>query len=216
MRYEGIIFHSWKFSSYNLFIQEHCRLITFVNTSKSFKPPSSFLFESVECFIFVFFPFYIKFFRILLSWLIIACGTVVIGDRWTILEIAKHLKTKTFPSIVKLKRFQFLRYGFENSLYVLVFYCRRNVHQIFSVSFVRLRHFMPQSATFTPFSVLIPAISHFVVSGLSPETRENLWKIFKVLKESNIISINSIKELVVENVQAFNIFVRFNYTKYSF
>ena len=76
---------------------------------------------------------------------------------------------------------------------------------------------MPHSATFIPFSVPIPAVSHFVLLGLSPETRRNLWKIFKVSKtESSIISISSIKELVVENVLAFNIFVQFNYTKYSF
>ena len=35
---------------------------------------------------------------------------------------------------------------------------------------------MPQSATFTPFSVPVPDISHFVVLRLSPETRENLRK----------------------------------------
>ena len=45
---------------------------------------------------------------------------------------------------------------------------------IFTVSFVRLKQFMPQGATFNPFSVPIPAISHSVVIGLSPETRENL------------------------------------------
>ena len=45
---------------------------------------------------------------------------------------------------------------------------------IFPVSFVRLKHFMPQGATFNPFSVPIPAISHSVVIGLTPETRENL------------------------------------------
>ena len=139
MRYERIIFHSWKFSAFNLFIQEHCRLITFVNTSASFKPPFSQLFESFECFIFGFFLFHIKFFCILLSWLIIVCGTVVISDIWTIFEIGKDLKTKVFLQsllsssyAIALERFQFLRCGFENSFHVLVFYCRRNVHQVFS------------------------------------------------------------------------------------
>ena len=47
------------------------------------------------------FLFDIKFFYILSSWLIIACGTVVVSDRWTILEIAMDLKTKAFPLIVK-------------------------------------------------------------------------------------------------------------------
>ena len=41
---------------------------------------------------------------------------------------------------------------------------------------------MPVSATFTSSSVPIVTISHFVVLGLSPETRENLRKIFKVPK----------------------------------
>ena len=72
--------------------------------------------------------------------LIIACETAVISDRWIILEIAKDLKTKAFPSVVKLlvrhslRTLSILRYGFENSFYVLV-YCRRNVHQLFSQFF---------------------------------------------------------------------------------
>ena len=64
------------------------------------KPPYSWQFESVECFIFGFFPFHIKFFSILLIWLIIACGAVVINGRWTILKIAKDLKTKTYSWII--------------------------------------------------------------------------------------------------------------------
>ena len=54
---------------------------------------------------------------------------------------------------------------------------------------------MPQSKTFIYFSVRIPAISHFVVLGLSPETRENLWKIFKVSKTE----ILSFKKKVVSS-----------------
>ena len=46
---------------------------------------------------------------------------------------------------------------------------------------------MPQSATFTP--------SHFVVLGLIPETREKLWKIFKVSKTE----ILSFKKKVVHS-----------------
>ena len=46
---------------------------------------------------------------------------------------------------------------------------------------------MPQSTTFTPFSVPTPGISHFVVLGLSPKTREKVWKIFGVSK-TNILS----------------------------
>ena len=49
---------------------------------------------------------------------------------------------------------------------------------------------MPQSATFTLFSVSIPAISHFVVLELGPGTRKNLWKILKVSK-TEILSFNN-------------------------
>ena len=55
---------------------------------------------------------------------------------------------------------------------------------------------MPESATFTPFSVPIPAISYFVVLGLSPEIREILRKIFKLSKTK----ILSIKKKVVSSV----------------
>ena len=54
---------------------------------------------------------------------------------------------------------------------------------------------MPHSATFIPFSVPIPAVSHFVLLGLSPETRRNLWKIFKVSKTE----ILSFKKKVVSS-----------------
>ena len=60
---------------------------------------------------------------------------------------------------------------------------------------VRLGHFMPESATFTPFSVPIPAISYFVVLGLSPGIREILRKIFKLSKTK----ILSIKKKVVSS-----------------
>ena len=39
---------------------------------------------------------------------------------------------------------------------------------------------MPQSATFTPFNVLIPAVSHFAVLGLGPKKKQR--KLCKVLK----------------------------------
>ena len=91
---------------------------------------------------------------------------------------------------------------------------------------------MPESVIFTPFSVPIPSISCFVVLG--PEKTYGKYLRFQKLKsyllkrmqyhqqnvvsstECSIINRSSIKELVFENVQAFDIFVRFNYTKYSF
>ena len=40
---------------------------------------------------------------------------------------------------------------------------------------------MPQKATLTPFIPLIPAISHFDLLGLNPDTSEKLSKTFKTL-----------------------------------
>ena len=57
---------------------------------------------------------------------------------------------------------------------------------------------MPQSATFAPFSVPILVMSHFAVLGLNPEARENLYKIFKVLKTE----ILSFKKKLVPSAQA--------------
>ena len=45
------------------------------------------------------------------------------------------------------------------------------------VSSCRFTHFLPQSATFTPFRTPIPAISHFDLFGLRPENREKRSKI---------------------------------------
>ena len=38
---------------------------------------------------------------------------------------------------------------------------------------------MPQSATFTPFNVPIPAVSHFAVLGLGPKKNRKLCKVLK-------------------------------------
>ena len=46
-------------------------------------------------------------------------------------------------------------------------------------SLVRSRHFMPQSATLTLFRMPIPAISHLVKLGQSPEKLEKHFKSFK-------------------------------------
>ena len=96
-----------------------------------------------KCWIFYFWIFSVPYndFCIFLSWLIIACATVLISDRWAISEIFKDLKTKTFPSIIKFLIRQILRtlsvfaIWLWKSFHVLVFYCRRNVNQVFSQFF---------------------------------------------------------------------------------
>ena len=59
-----------------------------------------------KCWMFYFWIFFVPYnvFCILLSWLIIACATLVINDRWAFSEIFKDLKTETFPSIKFLIR----------------------------------------------------------------------------------------------------------------
>ena len=47
-------------------------------------------------------------------------------------------------------------------------------------SLLRLTHFIPQSASFTPFSPSIPAISHSVLLILRPEKREKLSNVFMI------------------------------------
>ena len=131
----------------------------------------------------------------MLIWLIIACGTVVISDRLALLETAKDLKSKTFSSVIKF----LIRYSLRTlsifTIWLLKFISRssfllweKSTTNIFIVSFVRLRNFMPQSTTYTPFSVPILAILHFLVLGLSPERNyeKKLWK--KLWKNSQKMS----------------------------
>ena len=67
-----------------------------------------------------------KVFFISLSWLIIVCGTAVISDRWTILKIAKDLKTKTFPSVVKF----LIRHSLR-ALSIFTIYMALKIHFMF-------------------------------------------------------------------------------------
>ena len=54
-----------------------------------------------------------------------------------------------------------------------------NDNQDFSqVFFSRLRYFILQRATLTPFRTLIPAISHFDLLIFSPDMEENLSEVF--------------------------------------
>ena len=45
--------------------------------------------------------------------------------------------------------------------------------KILIASFLESIHFIPQTATWTPFSTPIPATSHLVVFGFNPEKSEN-------------------------------------------
>ena len=76
------------------------------------------------------------------------------------------VKTNAFHSIVKLlicHSLSIFMIWLWKFILCSTLYCRRNA---LHVSFVRLRHFMQQSTTFTPFSVPIQAISRFAVLWL--------------------------------------------------
>ena len=49
--------------------------------------------------------------------------------------------------------------------------------EYFNGSSCRFTHLLPESATLTPFRTPIPAISHFDLFGLRPETCEKCLKI---------------------------------------
>ena len=58
-------------------------------------------------------------------------------------------------------------------------------------------HLIPKTATWTPFRASIPAISHFVRLGFSPEKRE------KVLKKLSISTKNAVVDVQPGSKYAF-------------
>ena len=52
VKVKGIIFHSWRVSSYNFLAQEHCKLIIFDFMSIFFDPPYWKSLQMVSCFTF--------------------------------------------------------------------------------------------------------------------------------------------------------------------
>ena len=64
----GIIFQQCVVVSYNLFIQEHCKLINLFEIWTLLRPPFSWVFHRVECPILACFRFQIRSFWILFNW----------------------------------------------------------------------------------------------------------------------------------------------------
>ena len=66
IKWNGIIFHSWKCSSYNFLTQEHCKLLTFKLISIFIRAPVSKVLDKVLFlevgFAFFFFLYFLKFF----------------------------------------------------------------------------------------------------------------------------------------------------------
>ena len=105
----GIIFQQCVVVSYNLFIQEHCKLVNLFGIWTLLRPPFSWVLHRVECFILGYFRFQIKSFWILFNWSMITCGTLVTKARWITFEIAKVLKIVILPWTVKFLILQILR-----------------------------------------------------------------------------------------------------------
>ena len=101
--YKGMIFLSWKQSSYSLFTHELWRLFTLFRMSTFFRPPFSYLLQRVLCFILGLELFHKKEVWIVSKALITWVGTGAIRDWKIIFEIAKLLKTTIHPSRVKFR-----------------------------------------------------------------------------------------------------------------
>ena len=98
--FNGITFHSWKESSYNLLTQEHWRLIIFFCILTFFRPPCLKSEHKVSFFIFGL-EGHRNLFCILSISLIISVWTFDISERKTIFEIAMILKTMILHSSLR-------------------------------------------------------------------------------------------------------------------
>ena len=98
--YKGIIFHSWKNSSWSLFIHELWRLFTLFRMSTFCRPPFSYPLQKILCFFLELELFHEKEVWIVSKTLITWVGTGAIRAGKIIFEIAKFLKTTIHPSRV--------------------------------------------------------------------------------------------------------------------
>ena len=102
-RYKGMIFHSWKQSSYSLFTHELWRLVTLFCMSAFFRSLFSHLLQRVLCYILGLELFHKKEVWIISKALITWVGTKVIRAWKTIFEVAKLLKTTIRPSSMRFR-----------------------------------------------------------------------------------------------------------------
>ena len=113
--------------------------------------------ESVMfCFRIASFPY--KFF---LNSCMIGFGIVFTNARCTIFEIARVLKTVILPAIERSIMLQIRKFF---SIFIICFL------KFSWISSLSLLHLIPQSATCTPLRAPMPAVSHLLLFGLSPET----------------------------------------------
>ena len=101
--YKGMIFHSWKQSSYILFTHELWKLFTLLHMSTFFRPPISYLLQRVLSFILGSDLFHQKEVWIVSKALITCVGTGAIRAWKTIFKIVKLLKTTIRPSRVRFR-----------------------------------------------------------------------------------------------------------------
>ena len=112
----GIIFQQYEAVLYNLFIQEHCKLINLFEIWTLLRPPFSWVLDRVECLILGCFRFQTKSFWILFTWSMITCGTLVTKARWITFEIAKVLKILILLWIIVLYTLRTFSIFFINSI----------------------------------------------------------------------------------------------------
>ena len=157
-------------------IQEHWRLAIFVFISKFLRPPVAKELHRVLCLIFEVERFKRKFFSIFSISSIIYFGTTDVRHKWTILDKANVLKTIILPSKVKFLMRQILRTLWMFDIAVKKFFSMLSlllyekwIPRILMVFTFKLTHFIPQTATWSPFRGPIPEISHLEKFGLRPE-----------------------------------------------
>ena len=160
----GIISQSWKSSSNNLFTQEHCIFVilflksTFLNLLFHSHCKSTMV-------NFCLFPLPNEVFLYFVHNINCIIMEFRINKTCTTLEIAKDFKIVILPSIFNcpmhhnFKMFSVLAICSEKLLSCSKFLLYEKwTPSIFTVLLLRLTHFMPQSATWTPFRTPIPAI----------------------------------------------------------
>ena len=109
--------------------------------------------------------------------------SLVSNKRWITLETAKDLKTVFFLlnlttswPILVFKMFFILTICSQKFLSCSRFLLHKKwAPSIFTVSQLRLTHFILQSATWTPFRTPIPVISHFILLVFKPDKFEKVF-----------------------------------------
>ena len=128
--------------SYNLFIQEHCKLVNLYGIWTLLRPPFSWVLHKAECLILGCFRFQIKSFWILFNWSMVTFATLVTKIMWITFEIAKFLKivilpwTVRFPNLHVLRTFSIFLISLIKFFSFQFSYYKKNEYLSFSLGFL--------------------------------------------------------------------------------